>query len=72
MFLNSKALSFRGNIEGLRSTILTEATFWRGMKTFNIEEPEANRILVCGNAGVGKSTLINNVFGAELVRPACH
>ena len=33
----------------------------------NIEEPGAIRILVCGNTGVGKSTLINEVFGAEVV-----
>jgi ribosome biogenesis GTPase A len=28
-----------------------------------INEPEKIRILVCGNTGVGKSTLINRVFG---------
>ena len=27
------------------------------------------RILVCGKAGVGKSTLINKVFGVPLVSP---
>jgi predicted GTPase len=26
------------------------------------------RILVCGNTGVGKSTLINKVFGVPIVR----
>lgn len=28
----------------------------------------AFRVLVCGKTGVGKSTLINRVFGIELVR----
>jgi hypothetical protein len=30
---------------------------------------KAFRILVCGKTGVGKSTLINKVFGVEMVRP---
>ena len=29
---------------------------------------KAFRILVCGKTGVGKSTLINKVFGVEIVR----
>lgn len=29
---------------------------------------KAFRILVCGKTGVGKSTLINKVFGLEMVR----
>lgn len=30
---------------------------------------KAFRILVCGKTGVGKSTLINKVFGVEMVSP---
>lgn len=33
-----------------------------------IEDPAAIRILVCGNCGVGKSTLVNEIFGVEVVR----
>lgn len=31
---------------------------------------KAFRILVCGKTGVGKSTLINKVFGVEMVIPS--
>jgi hypothetical protein len=34
----------------------------------DLEEPKDFRILVCGRAGIGKSTLINKVFGEVLVR----
>ena len=72
MFLDSKALSFRGNIEELRSTVLTKDIFWGERETVDIEEPGAIRVLVCGNTGVGKSTLINEVFGVEVVRSVFH
>lgn len=32
---------------------------------------KAFRILVCGKTGVGKSTLINKIFGVEMVRFPC-
>lgn len=70
MFLDSEALSFRNDIEMLRSTVLTKDIFWGEKETLDIEEPGAVRILVCGSTGVGKSTLINEVFGAEVVRHA--
>lgn len=41
--------------------------FWNDRDTFDIEQPHAIRILVTGNTGIGKSTLINRVFGTELV-----
>ena len=72
MFLNSKALSFRNDIEELRSIVLTNDVFWSESEAVDIEGPGAVRILVCGNTGVGKSTFINEVFGAEVVRPAFH
>jgi GTPase SAR1 family protein len=43
------------------------ATFWESVSGVpnNLDEL---RILVCGNNGIGKSTLINKIFGAEVVR----
>lgn len=45
--------------------------FWSDRVTLGIDEhgtdePEKIRILVCGNTGVGKSTLINRIFGVAL------
>ena len=70
VFLDCKALFFRSHIEDLRSMVLSDDIFWGERETVDIEEPGAIRILVCGNTGVGKSTLINEVFGVELVSPA--
>lgn len=30
-----------------------------------IDKPKKIRVLVCGNTGVGKSTLINRIFGVS-------
>ena len=49
--------------------MLSVDVFWGERDPVKIEEPGAIRILVCGNTGVGKSTLINEVFGVEVVRP---
>jgi len=42
-------------------------TFWETVSGVpsNLDEL---RILICGNNGTGKSTLINKIFGAEVVR----
>lgn len=73
VILSPKSLAFRNDIEELRSTVLTrDDVFWGEREVVEIEEPGAIRILVCGNTGVGKSTLINEVFGAEVVRIAFH
>ena len=67
VFLDSKDLPFRSNIEKWRDITLSNDGFWNDREMLKIEEPEAIRILVCGNTGVGKSTLINEVFGVEVV-----
>ena len=60
-------MPFRDRIEELRPFTLPESVFWGDEKIVTIEDPAATRILVLGNAGIGKSTLINKVFGAEVV-----
>ncbi|KAL9010674.1 MAG: hypothetical protein Q9173_004415 [Seirophora scorigena] len=67
LFLSSKARSFRNRVEGFQDTILTQDVFWEEKDIIDDAKPGAIRILVCGNTGIGKSTLINEVFGAELV-----
>ena len=39
--------------------------FWGNKPTQEIDGLKSLRILVCGNTGVGKSTLINKVFGVS-------
>lgn len=39
--------------------------FWNDFRKQEIDDLGAIRILVCGNAGIGKSSLINKVFGVE-------
>lgn len=42
--------------------------FWLdGGEEDNSANPGAIRVLVCGNTGVGKSTLINKTFGVDVV-----
>jgi putative ribosome biogenesis GTPase RsgA len=70
VFLNSKELTYRSHIEKWRSHIAGTKSgleFWNDHDVLTIEDPTAVRILVCGNNGVGKSTLINGVFGFEIV-----
>ena len=63
----------RGTIENWRAKMLgTEhhvlnQGFWSDADPQeNDDELKAIRILVCGNTGVGKSTLINQVFGVNM------
>ncbi|OJD36050.1 ras gtpase [Diplodia corticola] len=74
--LNSWDLVLQGHIERWRPKTLVERggkdpRFWDER---NDEEPDdigPIRVLVCGNTGIGKSTLINKVFGTSLaVTPA--
>ncbi|MCJ1378236.1 hypothetical protein MMC17_001333 [Xylographa soralifera] len=64
---SSRDLGYRNEIELFRSVAIpkTDDIFW------DQSPPQQNmikemRVLVCGNTGVGKSTLINRVFGVTL------
>lgn len=73
VLLDSKALPFRNNIEALQSIMLTKGdVFYNQKEMVDIEEPGAVPIIVCGNTDVGKSMLVNEVLGAEVIRPAFH
>lgn len=41
--------------------------FWSDRLPVEVDDLKSIRILVCGNTGVGKSTLINKVFGIKRV-----
>lgn len=47
-----------------------EKVFWDHAPMDTDSNLKAIRILICGNAGVGKSTLLNKVFGLPLMRYA--
>lgn len=76
---DKKMPKYREQIENWRVQMLDQKGakllkhgFWSGRKTLENPEDDALktiRILVCGNTGVGKSTLINKIFGVgdELV-----
>ncbi|KAH9216224.1 hypothetical protein DL95DRAFT_460511 [Leptodontidium sp. 2 PMI_412] len=65
ILLDSKDMFYRKEIEAWRPTILPDSTadFWHNEEVLSIEGPGVIRVLVCGNVGVGKSSLINAVFG---------
>ncbi|KAK3634116.1 hypothetical protein LTR56_015462 [Elasticomyces elasticus] len=42
--------------------------FWLDEDADDAPDPGAIRVLVCGNTGVGKSTLINKVFGVDVTQ----
>ena len=46
--------------------------FWLDEEEDDLADPGAIRVLVCGNTGVGKSTLINKTFGVDVVRSWKH
>ncbi|KZF26032.1 hypothetical protein L228DRAFT_3439 [Xylona heveae TC161] len=70
--LDTKDLKLHNSIEhcrkqvmGTKSNILNTG-FWNDQPTPEFDHLGAIRVLVCGNTGVGKSTLINKVFGVPL------
>jgi predicted GTPase len=65
--LGNMFANFPGSSLGSKDGIL-EQGFWNDRELFDPKDPGALRILVCGNAGVGKSSLINEVFGVEVTQ----
>lgn len=69
---HKKAWDHRENTEKWRPKILHQSNdlvnpgFWSNQETLEIDDLKSLRILVCGDTGVGKSTLINRVFGVEV------
>ena len=71
--LNKKVRAYREDIDqwsvkmlGQTNGLLNQG-FWIDRKRVEVDDPSSIRILVCGNTGVGKSTLINQVFGVDVV-----
>lgn len=71
MALAKTAMPDRKKIEKWRFEMLGEkhdllnSGFWIDRETFEVEDLKSIRILVCGNTGVGKSTLVNRIFGVS-------
>ena len=67
--LKSRDLSHGQQIDRWRSkTHASGGEFWDNNESLHLENNDPIQILVCGDTGVGKSTLINSVFGVEVVR----
>ena len=56
--------TWRAKMLGTKHHILNHG-FWSDGDILENDSLKAIRILVCGNCGVGKSTLINRVFGVS-------
>lgn len=70
IYLDAKSWGFRDEIQRFRTSAIKneEDVFWDHVPLKGGANLKAIRILVCGNAGVGKSTLLNKVFGLPMVR----
>ena len=71
--LETKELKLQRQIEDWREKMLgskngvVNTGFWLDEDEDDDPDPGAIRVLVCGNTGVGKSTLINKTFGVDVV-----
>lgn len=72
--LDTKEAKLQRNLEDWRDKMLganngiTNFGFWGGLDLDDTPDPGAIRVLVCGNTGVGKSTLINKTFGVDVTQ----
>ncbi|KAK4546616.1 hypothetical protein LTR36_001833 [Oleoguttula mirabilis] len=72
--LETKELKLQRHIEDWRERMLgsrngvVNTGFWLGADADDDAELGAIRVLVCGNTGVGKSTLINKTFGVDVTQ----
>jgi hypothetical protein len=73
VYESSRLRGYRVRLGMFREESLAEgqAIPWISDSTFNEIGVSAFRILVCGKTGVGKSTLINCVFGVDMVTQRC-
>ncbi|KAK4561601.1 hypothetical protein LTR86_004280 [Recurvomyces mirabilis] len=71
--LETKELKLQRNLNDWREKMMgsyngvTNTGFWLDEDSDDLD-PGAIRVLVCGNTGVGKSTLINKVFGVDVTQ----
>lgn len=73
--LETKEVKLQRHIEDWRERMLgtsengiVNSGFWLDDDADDVPDVGAIRVLVCGNTGVGKSTLINKTFGVDVVR----
>jgi hypothetical protein len=59
---------YRDMMMGVTTDGMTNPGFWLDEDDDDTANPGAIRVLVCGNTGVGKSTLINKTFGVEVTQ----
>lgn len=60
--------SYREKMLGLTTGGMVNPGFWLDEEDDDTGNPGAIRVLVCGNTGVGKSTLINKTFGVDVTQ----
>lgn len=60
--------SYRDKMLGVTSLGMINPGFWLDGEDDDSGNPGAIRVLVCGNTGVGKSTLINKTFGVDVTQ----